>query len=552
MSMISILTKCKDLEMIQALLRMAVIASSALYTLIAYEVEDMTATRTWVILAYCFAFGIVNTGLIIRIAQKPGASTPRRMFALVVDNMAGIVTITVGGEAMLPVYSVMLGMTVGYGMRYGRTYLLLSTGFALASLALIIRFTPFLQQHPAVAVMMILTMLVLPLFVYFLLSRLHIALEQTQAANEAKSRFLAQASHDLRQPIHSISLFTACLRDGQLGTDERRLVDNIERALSAVEQLFRSLLDIYTLNQGDMKPRLETIDVDALLSNLVSQNSEAANWAGVEVRLRPCRKHVRCDAALLRTLVQNLLSNAFKYAPDKPVLIGCRQYKGKLSIGVYDLGRGISAEHLPHLCNEFYRVREKRDQDIEGVGLGLSIVSRIARLLKLQLSIKSRPDHGTSVVVDGLPIIPANVVASEPDIDWNKRLLGGLRVLLIEDNHNVLQATAMLLRKWGCAVQTASAIPQTRVDCDLVVTDFDLDRTASDADNIAYLREMRGRGIPAIVITGHELQHVQQSLNDPEIPILSKPVRPAELRSLLLSFKMNQMQDARYATPALS
>lgn len=552
MSMISILTKCKDLEMIQALLRMAVIATSALYTLIAYAMDDMTDTRMWVILAYCFAFGIVNTGLIIRIAQKPGASTPRRMFALVVDNMAGIVTITVGGEAMLPVYSVMLSMTVGYGMRYGRTYLLLATGFALASLALIIQLTPFLQQHPAVAVMMILTMLVLPLFVYFLLSRLHIALEETQAANEAKSRFLAQASHDLRQPIHSISLFTACLRDGQLGNDERRLVDNIDRALSAVEQLFRSLLDIYTLNQGDMKPHLETIDVDALLSNLVSQNSEGANWAGVEVRLRPCRQHVRCDAALLRTLVQNLLSNAFKYAPDKPVLIGCRQRNGKLSIGVYDLGRGISEEHLPHLCNEFYRVREKRDQDIEGVGLGLSIVSRIARLLKLQLSIKSRPDRGTAVIINGLPIVPANVVAPAPDIDWNKRLLGGLRVLLIEDNHNVLQATAMLLRKWGCDVQTASAIPQTRVDCDLVVTDFDLDRTATGADSIAYLRELHGRRIPAIVITGHELQHVQQSLNDPDIPILSKPVRPAELRSLLLSFKMNQIQDLGFATPALS
>lgn len=552
MSMISILTKCKDLEMIQALLRMAVIATSALYTLIAYAMDDMTDTRMWVILAYCFAFGIVNTGLIIRIAQKPGASTPRRMFALVVDNMAGIVTITVGGEAMLPVYSVMLSMTVGYGMRYGRTYLLLATGFALASLALIIQLTPFLQQHPAVAVMMILTMLVLPLFVYFLLSRLHIALEETQAANEAKSRFLAQASHDLRQPIHSISLFTACLRDGQLGNDERRLVDNIDRALSAVEQLFRSLLDIYTLNQGDMKPHLETIDVDALLSNLVSQNSEGANWAGVEVRLRPCRQHVRCDAALLRTLVQNLLSNAFKYAPDKPVLIGCRQRNGKLSIGVYDLGRGISEEHLPHLCNEFYRVREKRDQDIEGVGLGLSIVSRIARLLKLQLSIKSRPDRGTAVIINGLPIVPANVVAPAPDIDWNKRLLGGLRVLLIEDNHNVLQATAMLLRKWGCDVQTASAIPQTRVDCDLVVTDFDLDRTATGADSIAYLRELHGRRIPAIVITGHELQHVQQSLNDPDIPILSKPVRPAELRSLLLSFKMNQIQDVGFATPALS
>ena len=540
----SILSSSRDLEMIQALLRMAVIATSSLYALIMYALGDMSSSRMWVILGYCLAFAIVGVGLIWRIAARPGVSTRRRMFALVVDNLAGIVTITVGGEPMLPVYSVMLSMTVGYGMRYGRNYLLLATGFALASLCLIIQLTPFLQEHPAVAVMMILTMLVLPLFVYFLLSRLHIALNETQAANEAKSRFLAQASHDLRQPIHSISLFTACLRDASLGTDERRLVDNIDRALSAVEQLFRSLLDIYTLNQGEVNPRLETVDVGALLSGLASQNSEAATWAGVEIRVRPCRQYIHSDPALLRTLLQNLISNAFKYAPGKPLLIACRPRGKTLDIGVYDMGRGIPQAHLPHLCNEFYRVREERDQDIEGVGLGLGIVKRIASLLKLHLRIDSRLNKGTAVVISGLPIVAAQHVARLPEIDWNKRLLGGLRVLLIEDNDNVLQATAMLLRKWGCEVQTASAIPQASVDCDLVVTDFDLDRSATGADCISYLSELHGRRIPAIVITGHEIQQVQQSLNDPQIPVLSKPVRPAELRSLLLSFKMDLLQAA--------
>ncbi|KPC34233.1 Sensor histidine kinase/response regulator [Pseudomonas syringae pv. cilantro] len=548
----SMLSRYRDLEMIQALLRMAVIATSALYALIMHALDDMSSGRMWVILGYCLGFAVVGIGLIWRIAVRPGVSTRRRMFALVVDNMAGIVTITVGGEPMLPVYSVMLSMTVGYGMRYGRNYLLLATGLALASLCLIIQLTPFLQEHPAVAMMMILTMLVLPSFVYFLLSRLHIALNETQAANEAKSRFLAQASHDLRQPIHSISLFTACLRDASLGTDERRLVENIDRALSAVEQLFRSLLDIYTLNQGEVNPRLETIDVDALINGLVSQNSEAANWSGVEIRVRPCRQHIRSDPALLRTLLQNLISNAFKYAPGKPLLIAGRRRNGALDIGVYDMGRGISEKHLPHLCNEFYRVREERDQDIEGVGLGLSIVKRIAGLLKLHIRIGSRLDKGTAVVISGLPIVAARPIAPVPDIDWNKRLLGGLRVLLIEDNYNVLQATAMLLRKWGCDVQTASAIPQASVDCDLVVTDFDLDRSATGADYISYLSELHGRRIPAIVITGHELQHVQQSLNDPQIPVLSKPVRPAELRSLLMSFKMDLMQTTSRGTASLT
>lgn len=542
MSILSTLSKSRDLEMIQALLRMAVVATCTLYTLIAYALGSMSDTRMWGILAYCGFFAILGIGLIMRIARRPGVSTRRRLFALVFDNLAGIVSITVGGEPMLPVYSVMLSMTVGYGMRYGRTYLLLATGFALASLALIISFTPFLQAHFSVALLMILTMLVLPIFVYFLLSRLQVALQETRVANEEKSRFLAQASHDLRQPIHAISLFTACLRDAPLGADERRLVGNIDRALSAVEQLFRSLLDMYTLNQGELTPRLKQVDVDALLNSLASQNGEAANWAGVEIRLRPCHRSVQSDPALMRTLLQNLISNAFKYAPGKPVLIGCRQHKGKLSIGVYDMGRGICAEHLPQLGKEFYRVREERDQDIEGVGLGLSIVNRIAGLLKLEVKINSRLGRGTAVIISGFQPVAADPTAPEPDIDWNKHLLGGLRVLLIEDNDNVLQATAMLLSKWGCVVQTASAIPQTRVDCDLVITDFDLDRSATGADCIAYLNELHGRRIPAIVMTGHELQHVQKSLNDPQIPVLAKPVRPAELRSLLLSFKVRSMQ----------
>ncbi len=540
MPILSTLSKSRDLEMIQALLRMAVVATCTFYTLMAYALGSMSETRMWGILAYCILFAILGIGLIMRIAKRPGVSTRRRLFALVFDNLAGIVSITVGGEPMLPVYSVMLSMTVGYGMRYGRTYLLLATGFSLASLALIISFTPFLQEHFAVALLMILTMLVLPIFVYFLLSRLQVALQETRVANEQKSRFLAQASHDLRQPIHSISLFTACLRDATLGADERRLVDNIDRALSAVEQLFRSLLDMYTLNQGELTPRLKTIDVDALLNSLASQNGEAANWAGVDIRIRPCHRHVQSDPVLIRTLLQNLLSNAFKYAPGKPMLIGCRQHKGKLSIGVYDRGRGISAEHLPQLGKEFYRVREERDQDIEGVGLGLSIVNRIAALLKLDVKIKSRLGRGTAVIISGFHPVAADLTAPEPDIDWNKHLLGGLRILLIEDNDNVLQATAMLLSKWGCEVQTASAIPQTRVDCDLVITDFDLDRSATGADCIAYLNELHGRRIPAIVMTGHEIQHVQKSLNDPQIPVLAKPVRPAELRSLLLSFKVRE------------
>ncbi|WCE07719.1 ATP-binding response regulator [Pseudomonas sp. JBR1] len=528
----------RDPELGQTKVRLAFILPASAYIVGAWAWGLFGDAILLANLACYGLFSLVAIGLFFEVRRRPGVKPWRRFLAMCLDFSAITFSSITSGEALMPLFGVLLWVTVGNGLRYGRGYLLLATGLSLTALSAIIAEMPFLQRYPTVALMMLVTALLVPGYVYFLLTRIQDSLRETQAANLAKARFLAQASHDLRQPIHSIGLFTACLRDGQLSADQGRLVDNIDRSLLGVEQLFRSLLDIYTLDQKQVSPRRTAVDLDTLFDDLIRQNAEAARWAGVEVRWRPCRLQVYSDPALLLTSLQNLLSNALKYAPGRPLLLAVRRRQGRLALVVYDQGPGIAAEHLPHLCEEFYRVREARDRDIEGVGLGLSIVQRIARLLDLELRIRSRPGHGTAVSLQGLPLA---AVPPEPRVraaSGPQHLLAGWRVLLIEDDANVLLATATLLRSWGCEVTTATSIPTGAVACDLVITDFDLDRSASGADCIAYLNRLQGRRIPAVVVTGHDIPQVQQALGDPEIPVLAKPVRPAELRALLLAFRV--------------
>ena len=192
-------------------------------------------------------------------------------------------------------------------------------------------------------------------------------------------------------------MFTTCLRGTPLNAEQHQLIDSVDRSLLSVEQLFRSLLDIYTLDQQQVMPHKQTVDLQRLLVDLKKQNSEAARWAGVDIRLRGAATLTYSDPALLSTLLQNLISNAIKYAPGSPLLIACRRRGSTLTVQLHDRGPGIAAEHLPHLFEEFYRVRQARDRDVEGIGLGLSIVKRIATLLDLRISVASRVGHGTSI-----------------------------------------------------------------------------------------------------------------------------------------------------------
>jgi len=521
----------KNSELNQASLRLTVSTCALLYILVLTALRPGDTATYMQIIAYISTFIIASIFLRMAIKRWPGHFFWRRLFSMLHDYTGIAFAMVMGGEGALPIYAALLWVTLGNGMRFGSHYLALATVIALSTLVVIFLLNPFWRAQPYMFLMLIVTTIVVPAYAHILLKRTRIASEETIAANQEKSRFLAQASHDLRQPIHSIGLFTACLRDANLGSEELRLVDNIDRSLHTVSQLFRSILDIYTLDNGKLEPQSEPVNLGALLRDVVKQNTEAARWAGVELRLRPCRHWVDINAGLLTTMVQNLVSNTLKYAPGQPVLIGVRPRGMDLAIVIYDKGRGIAAEHLPQVFKEFYRVRHARDKDVEGLGLGLSIVKRISQLINVDVHIRSTPNRGTQAAITGLKHAAPKVMP--PRMKSSQERLNGLRICLIEDDTNVLMATKALLEKWGCVVETHGDGDNLSSDCDIIIADFDLGTKVSGSECIAAIRERRGLEVPALVITGHEIERIRQSLHTLNISVLAKPVRAPELRTVL-------------------
>lgn len=532
----------KNTELDQANLRIIIASIAVVYMLILGFLPGQRFDTYLPVVTYIIVFLLASIGLRQAIARWPGHYPARRIFSMVHDYTGTCFGLVVGGEAALPLYAVVIWVNLGNGMRYGSRYLAIATVLALLALLCVYRLTPVWQAQPFMVLMLMLTSTVIPFYAHLLLERTRKASEEAVSANQEKSRFLAQASHDLRQPIHSIGLFTACLRESRLGDEERRLVDNIDRSLLNVSQLFRSILDLYTLDNGRVLPKLQTVNLGEWLADLIRQNAEAARWAGVELRLRPCEYWVQTDPALLATMVQNALSNCFKYGAHRPVLIGVRRRGAGLAIVIYDRGNGIAEEHLAKVFEEFYRVRQVRDKDVEGVGLGLSIVKRLGELIGVNVALRSRLGRGTAVTLYGLPITAPPQVTVNRDEARQVGLLTGLKVCLVEDDRNVLLATSALLERWGCVVQAELSGRDLMTDCDIIVADYDLGTHATGIECIDDVRKQRGWAVPAMIITGHDVEKIQAALRDRQIAILSKPVRPAELRTTLRALRDRRPQ----------
>ncbi|MFP3517927.1 hybrid sensor histidine kinase/response regulator [Pseudomonas sp. SIMBA_077] len=523
----------KNTELDQANLRIIVTICAIGYIGVLGFLPDHAVGTYLAVILYYVMFLLVSIGLRHVISRWPGHYPARRIMGMIHDYTGASFGLVVGAEAALPLYAVMVWINLGNGMRYGSRYLAIATVLALLALLVVYWLTPAWQAQPFMVLMLMITSTVIPVYAHLLLERTRKASEQAVAANLEKSRFLAQASHDLRQPIHSIGLFTACLREARLGDEEQRLVDSIDRSLLNVSQLFRSILDLYTLDNGPVLPNYQVVHLGDFLADLVLQNTEAARWAGVELRLRPCAQWGRVDPVLLATMIQNVLSNCFKYGAQRPVLIGVRRCGDGLAIEVHDQGRGIDKEHLLNVFEEFYRVRHQRDKDVEGVGLGLSIVKRLGQLMNLNVTIRSRVGHGTSVRLQRVARAVAPNTLTLQDNAYQTGMLTGLKVCLIEDDQNVSLATQALLERWGCKVQAQLSGLNITSECDVIIADYDLGSAATGIECIEQLRQQQGWTIPALILSGHDAEMIQAQLKERQISLLSKPVRPAELRATL-------------------
>lgn len=506
---------------------------------ISFQPQLMLSRGARLVLTYYAFYAPAAVLLHLSVRRWPGHYPFRRILAMVLDYFSLGLSIVIERITLMPLFMVVVWITVGNGMRYSLVYMHIAMAMALTTIAGVLAMIPWTPQTPYFSLTLILITLAVPYYARWLLTRIEVTRAEAEAANLAKSRMLAQASHDLRQPIHAMGLLLTSLQQSGLNAAQSEIVERIDRSLQGVARLFRSLLDLSTLDSGSIQPRLEPVDLSDLLREVVLQNLQQAEWSKTDLRMVESSAVVTTDRTLMTAMVQNLVSNALKFSEGRAVLVGCRNRGASVAIEVWDQGLGIAPEDQQRVFEEFYQIRQRGDRDVQGVGLGLSILQRMARLLDLTVSLRSVPGRGSCFVIGGIPRaeVPIGGLVNQPRVpeDWSP--LVGMRVLLIEDDEDVLVATSQLLLSWQCRVESFLALPGYRQDCDVIVTDFDLGGGVTGADVIAAVRAQAGRKIPAVVITGHDGPHIVAEIDEPDIPILRKPLRPAELRSALLAVR---------------
>ncbi len=377
--------------------------------------------------------------------------------------------------------------------------------------------------------------LLLALGVGRLVLRYNTALAEAHQAAQSKSWFLAQASHDLRQPIHAVGMLSARLGQTEMSPFQKDLVRKIDRSVDGASRMFKSLLDIASLESGSLQPVIAPVSINEILAEIEEVQGIAAERANVELRLAPSELIVMTDRALATTMLQNLVSNAIKYATGKKVLVGARRRGTTVSLCVYDRGGGISTSDIRKVSKEFFRA-SKRAQ-IEGSGLGLAIVERLCALLDLQFRIKSKTGHGTGAIIEGIPITQDTRRSVSQSPQMGSPLLQGLRVYIVDDDIDTLRATEALVRQWGCEPTSKDTFPD-ELDCDVIISDFDFGNGITLADHTETIRDLRSKGVNTIVVSGHAVGFVKDVLDGAAQQVLGKPLRPAELRSVLMADRM--------------
>ncbi len=387
------------------------------------------------------------------------------------------------------------------------------------------------------------------------LTRLNTELEHAKAeaddANVSKTRFVAAASHDILQPLNAARLYVTSLIERQRSGEDASLVQNIDASLEAVEEIFAALLDISRLDTGAMKPEMSDFRIDELLQRLDVEFAPLAREKGLKLRFMPCSLTVRSDRRLLRRLLQNFVSNAIKYTPSGCVLVGCRRRGGKLRIDVYDTGIGIPYSKRRAVFKEFHRL-DQGARVARGVGLGLSIVERIARVLDCEVALKSAVGRGSRFSIEApLGSAAAAATAARAVARPHAGRLAGTVALCIDNDRSILDGMEKLLGGWGCRVLTAAdltealaAIDASELEPDGLLVDYHLD----GGNGIGVIAELRrrfslqfGRDLPAILITADRSAHVREEAQAEGAHLLNKPIKPASLRALIMQWRVQRV-----------
>lgn len=372
------------------------------------------------------------------------------------------------------------------------------------------------------------------------------ARDAAEAASRAKSRFLAAASHDLRQPMHALSLFAATLVERLRYPEVRQIADQMQASIVSLTSLFDSLLDISKLDAGTIQTRVVSFRLQEIFDNVRRDFSGRATNKGLRFRVVPSNAVVRSDPLLLERIVRNLAANAVNYTNQGGIVIGARRRGKELCIEVWDTGPGIPVDEQQRIFEEFYQIANPERDRSKGLGLGLAIVKRLAELLNHPIAVRSAAGRGAIFAVT----VPRGVLRQQHPVDATSSPRDTLRgsaerlVVLIEDERIIREATQTLLSDWGCKVIASASAADARAQLeemgrlpDLIIADYRLAGGNTGIDAIQTIRGDSGATIPAVLITGDAATDYLKQAQQQGYPVLHKPVAPAKLRALIATIQ---------------
>ncbi|MFT3666503.1 ATP-binding protein [Piscinibacter sp.] len=377
------------------------------------------------------------------------------------------------------------------------------------------------------------------------------ARQEAEIANRAKTQFFTAASHDLRQPLHAMGLFAEALRQRTREPEVAQLVNSINASVDALEGLFSELLDITRIDAGGVDVRPQHFEFDDILRKLRLHFEPTAFEKGLALSLRGGRHVIHADPLLVERIVRNLVSNAIRYTNDGGVLVAARARAGKVIVQVWDSGLGIREQEQAKVFEEFYQVPNTpavAPHQRKGLGLGLAIVKRLADLMGANITLRSRPGHGTVFTLE-LPVgeraPPQPAPASARGVPG--LTLAGRLIVVVEDEPAVRSGLEVLLQGWGaqlasfdgvaeCEAWAAAADP-AGARPDLCIVDYRLESGRNGVEAITALRRRFGAALPAIVVTGSTMSTLDKEAQEKDFHLLLKPVVPNKLRAMI-AFKL--------------
>lgn len=367
------------------------------------------------------------------------------------------------------------------------------------------------------------------------------AKKEADDANESKTRFLAAASHDLLQPMNAARLFATALRDQHLSSQAENLVSSLTYSLENVESLINSLVDISKLEAGVVEAVADSFCVDDLLSKLAEEYSPQADGEGLALTYVKSSAIVHSDSQLLARILRNLLSNAIRYTQSGQLVLGCRRRKAGLEIQVWDTGVGIPADKRQEIFREFSRIEARQRRSDKGLGLGLAIVDRIARVLGHDVFLHSTPGKGSCFSV----VIPYGRVEKQPSVssltlDSLALPMAGADILVIDNDPDICEGMRAMLETWQCRVTTVQTLEELRHLIEardyhprLVLADYHLDDDDTGLDAIDIISVLLPYLPPVVMITADYSNELRQTAKERGFTLMNKPVKPLKLKVLI-------------------